>query len=567
MISLTKGLIIVGVIVVIAVVSSVTAVLLTGNDDLEEEYNFRLSIIHLNDFHARFEETSTDSGSCKSNECIGGISRVYTAVNQLRESRVNPIFLNAGDNFQGTLWYNLFKWNVTAHFWNILEPNVTTLGNHEFDDKIEGLVPFLNALNSPIVVSNIDDSEEPTMQGLYEKSTVLEVDGRKIGVVGVILSTTNEIASTEKLKFLDESESVNKEAERLFNEEGVFTVIVLSHCGYEVDQEIARKAIPGISVIVGAHSHTLLYNGTPPNGIAYGPYPTLIENEEGQQILIVQASAYTKYLGDLIVDYDENGNVINYEGSPIYLDHTVQKDEMIDELLTPWKEEVDASGNRLLGHTNVHLDQSSCRTSECNLGNFITDAMVAYFANEAEEGSWTAAPIAIINAGGIRTSINKGDISFNDLATSQPFGNTVDTGKLQGKYIRELMESAAMPYNSKRVYADVNLIQVSGIRVVIDVSKPLGSRVTSLKVRCSKCDIPRFEDIDNEEFYNIALGSFLVTGGDGFSMITDNIVDHKVGPIDTDILIDYIKQQTPIITGLDERITIVGGSTKVLLHD
>lgn len=69
------------------------------------------------------------------------------------------------------------------------------------------------------------------------------------------------LSSTESLIFLDESSSVNAEAQRLLDVENVFTVIVLSHCGYDVDQEIARKAIPGISVIVGAHSHTLLYTG------------------------------------------------------------------------------------------------------------------------------------------------------------------------------------------------------------------------------------------------------------------------------------------------------------------
>jgi 5'-nucleotidase len=84
---------------------------------------FELSIIHINDFHARFEQTSPSSAVClegQEESCVGGIARIATAVKGLVKERPNPIFLNAGDNFQGTLWYTKFKWNVTAHFLNML---------------------------------------------------------------------------------------------------------------------------------------------------------------------------------------------------------------------------------------------------------------------------------------------------------------------------------------------------------------------------------------------------------------------------------------------------------------
>jgi 5'-nucleotidase len=84
---------------------------------------FEISIIHINDFHARFEQTSPSSSACLEGQeetCVGGIARIATAVKRLVNERPNPIFLNAGDNFQGTLWYTKFKWNVTAHFLNML---------------------------------------------------------------------------------------------------------------------------------------------------------------------------------------------------------------------------------------------------------------------------------------------------------------------------------------------------------------------------------------------------------------------------------------------------------------
>ncbi|GJQ83469.1 hypothetical protein Trydic_g8594 [Trypoxylus dichotomus] len=517
--------------------------------------NFELSIIHLNDFHARFEEMSLSAGACNSDNCIGGFSRVYAAVTELVDEKPNAIFLNAGDNFQGTLWYNMFRWNVTQFFLNLLPTDAITLGNHEFDNKIEGVVPFLEHLKAPVVVSNIDDSLEPAIQGLYQKSTVIERDGRKIGIVGVILSTTNELTSSENLRFLDESESVNQEAQRLLDEEDVFTVIVLSHCGYDVDQQIAAKAIPGITVIVGGHSHTLLYTGTPPDGTAYGTYPTVINNIIGDPVLIVQASSYTRYLGSLSVEYDNSGNLFSWGGNPIYLDKSIPQDSRINDLLEPYRLEVEAAGNQVLGTSKVFLN-SYCRYAECNLGNFLTDAMVAYYASESNE-TWTKAAIGIINAGGIRTSMDIGDITANDLGTSQPFANTIDYGELQGKYIKEFMEKAAMPYSNGRVDADINLMQVSGIRVAMNLSLPLGSRITSLKIRCHACRVPAYYNVDLEAYYPMAVPSFLVTGGDGYTSISDNIRNHEVGPVDTDVYTAYIKQQTPIIAELNERIRII----------
>lgn len=89
--------------------------------------------------------------------------------------------LNIGDNFQGTLWYELLGWNVTKYFLNLLQADATTLGNHEFDRGVQEVVDYLKNLDSDVVVANLDDSEEPDLQGLYKKSKIVERNGRKIG--------------------------------------------------------------------------------------------------------------------------------------------------------------------------------------------------------------------------------------------------------------------------------------------------------------------------------------------------------------------------------------------------
>lgn len=128
-----------------------------------------------------------------------------------------------------------------------------------------------------------------------------------------------ELSQTENIKFLDEVESINKEAENL---KDCDIIMVLSHCGLEVDMKIATKLSPKINLIVGGHSHSLLYNGTAP-GVdqPVAPYPVVVNRENGRKILVVQASAYTKYVGNLTVFYDKAGEIVSWSGVPIYISH------------------------------------------------------------------------------------------------------------------------------------------------------------------------------------------------------------------------------------------------------
>ncbi|CAH1112590.1 unnamed protein product [Psylliodes chrysocephalus] len=521
---------------------------------------FELSVVHYNDFHARFQQTNSNGGTCKNEtECIGGFSRLYKQITTLFEKKPKSILLNAGDNFQGTLYYSIGKWNITQEFMNKLPIDATVLGNHEFDDGIKGVVPFIKALKSPVVTSNIDDSLEPSIQGLYKKSTVIERDGKKIGIIGVITSECAQIANTGKLSFFQESVSVNAEAERLVREEGVYTIIVLSHSGYDVDKIIAQNASERISLIVGGHSHTFLYTGDNPPGPdpVEGPYPTIVQSKNGHRVLVAQAAEHSKYVGNLNVFLGEKGEVVGFAGAPIFLDTSFPQDESINAALQPWKEIIDREGARVLGSTLVKLDRTNCFTQECTLGNFVTDAFVYQYTKTAPEGSWTEAAIALMNAGGLRTNIEVGNITFMDMVTAQPFGNTVDFGQIKGKYLKELMEAATKEYYYRRLYSSLNMLQVSGLQIVYDFSKPNGQKVVSMKARCADCLVPVYEDLVPEKLYSVAIPGFLTNGGDGFTVLSDNLINKRVGFVDMDIFIDYLANNSPISEEIEGRITIL----------
>lgn len=435
---------------------------------------------------SRFEETNKDSTSCKEHlgeVCIGGYARVITMVKQLLKEREdkNPVYINIGDNFQGTLWYELLGYNVTATFLNILKADATTLGNHEFDRGVQEVVNFINMLDSPVVVANLDDTDEPSFQGLYKKSVVIERSGRKIGLVGALVVATVEISNPQNLHILNEIQSVKAESERLRDEEGVDIIVVLSHCGLVIDREMALQGGSAIDVIVGGHSHTLLYSGTPVPG-PDNPgdvYPIVYTHDNGHKVLIVQASAYTKYLGDLVVYFDQNGEAQSWEGNTIFMDNSIVPDPEILAAMAPWKAIVDAVGLREIGEVKTTLYQRDCAFGECNIGSFVTDAFVDYFVDHPdykEENAWAYGTISCTNAGGIRTTLAPGIVTYDDLFTSLPFQNTIDTFELRGDRLLEALEFSAAAYSF------YNFLQFSGMRVVFNVTEPANHRVVSVDV-------------------------------------------------------------------------------------
>lgn len=146
---------------------------------------------------------------------------------------------------------------------------------------------------------------------------------------------------------------------------------------------------------------------------------------------------------------------------------------------------------------------------------------------------------------------------YGELATALPFGNTVDCGEIQGKYLKALFEFTT--YTNKKTYISVRALQVSGLRIVYDLSQPEGSRVVSIKVRCNQCEVPIYEDLDEEKFYRIAVNSFLVTGSDLYPILSNNLQNHRVGRVDIDVATDYIEKFAPIYAEIEGRITFVDG--------
>ncbi|XP_060521867.1 protein 5NUC-like [Cylas formicarius] len=528
------------------------------------EREFTLVLLHNNDMHGRFEETENNSGTCqdahKNVSCVGGFARTANIIRTYRQAAqegTSPpvLYLNAGDTYVGTAWSSLFTWNISSEFVNLLKPDALTLGNHEFDFTVENLALFIGALTSPIVAANLNFTNEPAI-GKVQKSVVLEVSGRKIGVIGYLTPETIQISSPGNVAFEEEIIAIRRESE-LLNSQGVTIIIALGHSGYLKDKEIARE-VDLVDVVVGGHSHSFLWTGVQPSTDSIeGPYPTVVTQPTGKRVPVVQAYAFTKYMGVLNLTFDGDGNLTEFSGKPILLDNAVPQDPDVLSLLEVYRPEVNALNEQVVGTSRVILE-GSCRHSECNFGNLIADALVTYVASVNTE-RWTNAPIALYNGGAVRNTIDPtatgGNITRGELLGAMPFDNQVVELTLTGSDLVKSLEQGARG-NGDTSYGE--FMQVSGLKVQYDMSKPSFSRVLSVKARCGVCAVPAYEEVVATSNYTIVTSSFLSDGGDGITVFKNFGMDKKIHTLnDLDTVAWYFGKYSPVYPEVSGRIRII----------
>uniref|UniRef100_UPI00398EA03E 5'-nucleotidase n=1 Tax=Pristiophorus japonicus TaxID=55135 RepID=UPI00398EA03E len=521
---------------------------------------FQLSILHTNDVHGRVEETSKDSSQCMS-DCYAGVARRWTQICRIRRSDTNVLLLDAGDQYQGTIWFSYYKGAEAAHFMQKLGYDAMALGNHEFDNGVDGLLdPFLRNVTFPVLSANIKPDEQlsHTLTGYYLPYKILTVGEEKIGVVGYTTIETPLISNPgPHLIFEDEVEAVQREVNKL-RTLGVDKIIALGHAGFETDKLIAKK-VRGVDVVVGGHSNTFLYTGAAPsNDAPAGLYPFMVSSDDGREVPVVQAYAYGKYLGYLKVTFNE-GIVTKAEGNPILLDSSIPEDVKLLAEVNDWKKSLANFGKDVLGQTLVYLNGTTqeCRNRECNMGNLICEAMIYENIRKPDDRFWSHVSICLMNGGGIRGPIdeqtNNGTILVEDVLSVLPFGGTIDLLELRGSTLRAAFEHSVRRYGQNTG----EFLQVSGVHVAFDLSKRPGHRVMKLEVLCSDCRMPHYQPLDDSKVYKIVTNSYIAGGGDGFTMLREESLKHDTGSTDLSVVSSYIKDMTRVYPAADGRISFI----------
>ncbi|CAG9788627.1 unnamed protein product [Diatraea saccharalis] len=488
-----------------------------------------------------------------------GCTRVSEARKAAASGEGPPVlYLNAGDTYTGTAWFTIYKWKIAAEFLNALQPDAVSLGNHEFDNGVSGLTPFIENLTCPTLAANLilDKVPELEMEKKLMKSVIFDINGTKVGVIGYLTPDTQVLAIRNNVEYIEETVSIKAEAAAL-KAMGVNILIALGHSGFTKDLEIAEK-VDDIDLVIGGHTNTFLWNGTSPDSEKpEGPYPMIVKQTSGRKVPAVQAYAYTKYLGKLHLIFNSDGELVSYNGNPILLDNNIPQDPDVLQIVDRYSVDILKVTGVVIGKISVVLEGNSCRLRECNLGNLISDAMVFKYASEYNGPGWTDAPVSIIQGGGIRASIVNSNLPANvtkgELLHVMPFDGNMVVVSLNGSVIWEMLEHSVAKYNEKRPPGQ--FLQFSGLKVEYDFSKPPSRRVVKVLIRCGLCTIPKYYSLNKFKSYNILMTSFLSMGGDGFSMFTN----HPTTPLHYDELastIKYIQTHSPVYSGIENRIEI-----------
>ena len=511
--------------------------------------DYVLHVLHTNDLHSRIEQINKHDATCDAEadakgECFGGIARVATKARELRDQiraeGGNVILIDAGDQYQGSLFYTTYKGKDTVEFMNAIGYDAMAVGNHEFDDGPEGLAVLAEGAKFPVFSGNLDLSQSNVLKDKVKDTVTLEVGGQKIGLVSALAMDTPETSAPGKaVIFQDDMESLKGDVEAL-TAEGVDKIIAVTHEGYLRDQEIAAQ-VPGLDAVVGGHSHTLL------GGMegAAGPYPTMVKGADGTEVPVVTAYAYSKYLGHLILTFDDSGKLVKAEGAPVLLDASVTPDEALAKRIKEMAAPIDELRRKQVAETAAPIDGSreTCRQKECEMGDLVADAMLARVKGQG-------VTIAMQNGGGLRASIDAGPVTMGEVYTVLPFQNTLATFEAKGSTVLAALENGASQYEE----AAGRFTQVAGLKYTVDPKAEKGKRISDVQVQGEGGWVP----LDPAADYGIVTNNYMRGGGDGYKMFeTDGNNAYDFGPDLADVLADYLAKQGPgYKPALDGRITV-----------
>ena len=503
-----------------------------------------LTILHTNDIHAHLASFDALGAFCsKENDaagkCQGGAARLATAVARERAKGGNFLLLDAGDQFQGTLYFTKYKGQACAFFMDRLGYDAMAVGNHEFDDGPATLANFIRALKFPILAANMDASHSQQLRGLVAPYVVREVAGRKIGIIGATQPKAARISSPgPDISFPPIIPAIKKAVEEL-HAKGVDSIILLSHAGLSGDQKLAA-AVPGIGVIVGGHSHVLLGNGYPE---AVGPCPLPITAPDGGTTYIVTAGYWGRYLGVLHVTFDAAGKVRRAEGNPVRLDAGVPEDPGTLAEVERLGKPLEAFRAKVLGQTEGPIGAAMCRQEECAGGDLMAEAMLA-------GGKSRGAVAAIYNGGGVRAGIAQGQITLGDVLTAYPFPNTLVVLTLSGEDLRAALEHGVSAIGLHE--GSGRFPQVAGIRYAYDLAKPAGKRIIEVSVANAA---GQFAPLDPKADYRLAISDYMARGGDSYGVFgkKGRDVDGDGDPL-ADLVSRFITAHSPLKPTLDGRV-------------
>ncbi len=507
---------------------------IAGHFYLSTPVTQKLVILHTNDMHGRVEPFDKNLKL----RSIGGIARISKYIKQVKKNNTNVLVLDAGDMLQGTLYFKVFNGLPNINFMHKAGYDLAVLGNHEFDKGISILEQIVNAAKFPLLCANVKFIDNPELNNKVKPYLIKNYNGLKIGIIGIVTDDLKTLTgSSKQIEVYDDVTTTQKYADLL--KDKVDFIIVLSHIGFWEDVKLA-KAVSDIDLIIGGHSHTLL--GT----------PHVVKHKSGKQVYIVQSGEHGEHVGKVELMFNKKKfSNLNYSLIPINANMPMDKklakeiDTYSQKLAVLTSTKIGQIKNKLIGKKEL------IRSRQTSAGLLVTSAI---------KHKHPEVDIVIQNSGGIKFHRNlpPGDITLAQVYELYPFDNVIVIGKISGKDLKSVLETSAR----KLPKLSGSFLQSKGLEYSIDLKKDPqllsddntkiikeGNRVYNIKVNGTP--------LKNDEYYKVAINDFLHFGGDGYSQLKHVKVIKKTKDHVQDLIIDYIKVNSPIIIENPDKINII----------
>ncbi|MGW0465782.1 bifunctional metallophosphatase/5'-nucleotidase [Streptomyces sp. NPDC003027] len=550
-----------------------------------------VQLLSFNDLHGNLEPPAGSSGEVthvhedgtKQQIKAGGVEYLATHLRQARAGNRYSVTAAAGDLIGASpLLSGLFHDEPTVEALNKLDLDVTSVGNHEFDEGARELARIQNGgchptagcfvegktfegADFPYLAANVAD--EKTGKPLLDPYFVWEKDGVKIGFIGVTLEGTPNIVTAEGvkgLKFGDEVETIDKYT-KVLERKGVKSIVALVHEGgapassaynYDCDSpgpgdgisgpitEIAKNVNPQVDALITGHTHQA--------------YVCTVPDPAGKPRLVTSASSYGKLYTDTTLTYDRRTKDIvraSVESANHVVTRDVPKAQDLSDLIRDWNALAAPIANRPQGWIAADIDGRGSTAYEKPLGDLIADAQLEALA-PADKGG---AQLALMNPGGIRSDLvykasgaeGDGVVTYGEAFTVQPFTNMMNVVDLSGANLLAALKQQVSGSNA----ASVKILQVSkGLTYTLDMTKTGADRVVDGTVELNG------EPIDPAKTYRVAMNEFLAGGGDGFPALATG-TNKLVGASDLDVFNAYLAAHStasaPLAVPAADRITVI----------
>jgi 5'-nucleotidase len=512
---------------------------------------FNLTILHNNDGESQLIDAGSDL------EDFGGVARF---INVVREARVaarfegrESILVSSGDNFLAGPEFTAGLTNGVFYDALALDDlgyDAIALGNHDFDFGPDLLAEFIESYRRPgkppYLGANLDFSGEPALQALFEDgviapSTVVREGGERIGIIGAITPSLNLISSPRNVVVDPDLAGVVQAEVEALTAKGVDKIVMISHL-QDIDEELALAGeLTGVDVIVAGGGDEILANEDDllvPNDLVAGPYPRTALDAEGKTVPVVTTGGNYKYLGELTVQFDRDGNVISFFGGPIRVaggdnpDAVPSDRRMQRRVVDPVEEFVAGLAANIIADSQVALEgrrSPGVRTEETNLGNLMADSQVWQASELAAEFGVPVPQVGLQNGGGIRndTLIPAGPISELDTFDIASFSNFVAVvPDVPREQFRQIIERAVSGVPN----AAGQFAQISGFTFTYDPSltaqvlasdgtiQTPGERVRSLVLDDGTVVVENGAVVAGDPI-DVATIDFLARGGDGYPFL------------------------------------------------